>query len=201
MRRNYSLFLFLVLILFTVASLSGCGGGSKTTSASDLNSTPATSEAKSLKAMVAEVETASALQVNADGTVSLKPMSDRSTKLSPEAEAFALQAISELNPLVKSGKVRVASDLSVTPIGLSPRLPRFVGWRWWGGVFRFSHNDIVGGVANTIARMTLGIKGKSLLITGPIWAALSYVDNSDGQQGAYLYVTWVLLWAAGPTSG
>lgn len=205
MRCKNSLFLLLAFTLAVVA-LAGCGGsGSRVGSGSGLTSAPALGASNQVGALAAEVEAADALQVNADGTVALKPESSRAAKLSPEAEAFAQKALSELNPMVRAGKVRVANDLSVRPTGVEPRLPQYVGRRWWGIVFYFPHKDIEMGVANTIARtslgLTTGLNGKMLLVTGPIWAALSYADGSNGNRGAYLYVTWVLVWAAGPTAG
>lgn len=192
-----------VLIFALMAMLTtGCGGGAtgsaSTTGVEESENT--TGESRSVESMVAEVEAADALELRADGTVDLKPTESRSKRLSPEAESFARTMINELNTQVMLGDVKVSSDFSVTPTKIT-RLPSFVGWRWWGAVFYFSHKDIDNGVAGVIGNLTLNIKSKSFFVTAPVYASLYYACATNGHRGAYLHVTWIFLWSASPSAG
>ncbi len=189
-------------IAFAIA-LAGCGG-SGTKPVDGQPETPAATslgaEQRNLQAIVAEVEASNSLHVAPDGTLVYQASSARAASLSSEAEEFAKATAQELNVLVKAGEVRISPDLYVKPTRPSQsstsRLS-FVGWRWWGGVFHFTHNDIQRGMAGFMTSLSLR-PNANLIVSGPIYAMLNYVCNMTGHRGAYLHVTWILLWAASP---
>ena len=208
-------------ITLAAMGIAGCGsGGTASTGNSNpsLNADNLTAQQRTVvnnyeaqrvktEAIIAEVEKANVLQLNSDGTVSLKPANQRAVAISSDAITFTQQVTSGLNQQVEAGNVRVTSDFQVIPTGMnltSGNQQGFIAWRWWGftwGLNQTNTNRLIAalglggaGCAGTLTGATYGL---SAPVAGVICALpafyVAWVDAPG--QGIFINVTWNPAWS------
>ena len=138
--------------------------------------------------------------------MSVKPIS-RAVAVSSEARQFAQQNIDVINTLVKQGKVTVDDQLLIHPVGES-RSVWVQSWNWWGAQIAVDNgstqqliNSLKGNnLSNAINMFRSAVNGQMLNIVIALlkmaWGwTIEYVNNSGGQHGVYVNVTWTtFMW-------
>lgn len=196
--------LFVILVLVTGGTLTGCGGAVKSASTAS-GFRPADAETRraveendkalaEMKALIAEVEAANVLQRQADGTISLNGILTRSTTLSPAARQFAEESLRHVNEGVKAGTLVVHDDLTIKETFVTRANEQGLRWvSWWGikGALNNTNSQRLASVLSyggSVAGAGLGV-----LAGGPYGAVL----------GAALggFPGFVVSWYAAPGTG
>jgi hypothetical protein len=167
------------------------------------------------EALIAEAE--KHLQLNSDGTLSLKSRSTGQTRsvqanLSPEARAFAEAALLETNKMVKAGEIQVSPNFTITKNKPSGALTRFWGSTrvyWWGVRVTLDNRatDVLtfalgtGDVQSAMSTFTqVGLRSPRLagwvgILMGAWGHTIDYVNNRGGNRGVEVNITWAtFIW-------